>query len=99
VVLEGLRDGVRLEDLECFFSAKEAAEAMQVFDIDRNGSISLAEMQRSVEEILTARANLAASLKDTRTIVGKLERILGICIHIVFVFFYLLIWNVSMPAP
>jgi hypothetical protein len=89
---------VRLEDLERFFPPDEAAEAMQNFDVDGNGSISLAEMQKIVEDIHTARVHLAATLNDTRTIVGKLERILGICIHILFTFFYLLIWNVSPSA-
>jgi hypothetical protein len=40
------------------------------------------------------RKNLSAMLKDTKTIVGKLERLLGVCLQLVFVFFYLAIFNV-----
>eukprot|EP00884_Botryococcus_braunii_P003244 jgi/Botrbrau1/12920/Bobra.92_1s0001.2 len=89
-------DSVTLQDLEYFFEPTEAKEAMKAFDIDGSGNISLAELQRSVEEIYTARTHLAATLNDTRTIVGKLERLLGVCIHILFTFFYMIIWNVNL---
>jgi len=44
--------------------------------------------------IVEGRANLAATLKDTRTVVGKLERFMGVVIQAVFLFLYLLIWQV-----
>ena len=34
-------------------------------------------------------------LKDTKTIVGKLEHLLGICLQLLFIFIYLAIFNVS----
>ena len=40
------------------------------------------------------RKNLAATLKDTKTVVGTLERIMAVVIQLVFFFVYLLIWNV-----
>ena len=36
-------------------------------------------------------------LKDTKTIVCKLEFLLGICLQLLFVFFYLAIFNVRAP--
>ena len=39
-------------------------------------------------------------LKDTKTIVGKLEHLLGICLQLLFIFIYLAIFNVRYkPAP
>ena len=42
------------------------------------------------------RKHLAFTLKDTKTIVGKLERIAGFVIHILMFFFYLVIFDVSL---
>ena len=41
------------------------------------------------------RKHLAFTLKDTKTIVGKLERIAAFVFHILMFFFYLVIFNVS----
>lgn len=38
------------------------------------------------------------TLKDTKTVVKKIERIIYAFLHIVFIFFYLLIFNVSQPG-
>ncbi len=46
-------------------------------------------------QIYDNRKNLSATLKDTKTIVGKLERLLGICFQLLFIFFYLAIFDVS----
>ncbi len=51
----------------------------------------------AVVKIFRDRENLAASLKDTKTVVGKLETLIGGVIHVVFCFIYLAIFNVS-PA-
>ena len=47
-------------------------------------------------QIYDNRKNLSATLKDTKTIVGKLERLLGICFQLLFIFFYLAIFDVSL---
>lgn len=41
------------------------------------------------------RKDLAFTLKDTKTIVGKLRMILGLALHFIFIMFYLLIFAVS----
>ena len=43
------------------------------------------------------RRNLAMTLKDTKTVVNKIERIFAVLLHIIFIFFYLLIFNVCPP--
>ena len=56
------------------------------------------DMKEAVLKIYDNRSNLANTLKDTRTIVGKLEHLLGICLQLIFVFFYLAIFDVRRPA-
>ena len=52
------------------------------------------DMKEAVLKIYDNRSNLANTLKDTRTIVGKLEHLLGILLQLIFVFFYLAIFDV-----
>lgn len=51
-------------------------------------------MREAILAIYLDRKNLAATLKDTKTVVGKLELIVGVVIQCIFFFFYLIIWNV-----
>ncbi|KAK9863795.1 hypothetical protein WJX84_010731 [Apatococcus fuscideae] len=85
------------EDLEHFYmTPKEAREAFEMLDISGDGQITLAEIRDSIVSIYRERRNLAMTLKDTKTVVNKIERILGVLLHIVFIFFYLLIFNVDL---
>ena len=59
----------------------------------------LQDLKEAVLQIYNNRSNLANTLKDTRTIVGKLERLLGICLQLIFIFFYLAIFNVCLIHP
>ena len=54
-------------------------------------------MRDAVVATYEARKNLALTLKDTRTVVGKLENILAVGLHGVCFLFYLSIFNVSLP--
>ena len=38
-------------------------------------------------------------LKDTKSVVGRLKSVISVVLHIVFIFFYLIIYNVSRPHP
>ena len=49
-------------------------------------------------KIYQNRKDLALTLRDTKTVVGKLELIFGVAIHIICLFFYLTIFNVSQGA-
>ena len=53
-------------------------------------------MRDAVISVYESRKNLALTLKDTRSVVGKLENILGVGIHTVCFLFYLSIFNVSI---
>lgn len=44
--------------------------------------------------LLQERKHLAFTLKDTKTVVGKLENIIGFVIHALMIFFYLVIFDV-----
>lgn len=44
------------------------------------------------------RAFLACTLRDTKSVIGKLERLLGAIMHVLFCFFYLYIFGVSCGA-
>ena len=56
--------------------------------------VTLTEMRIAVVSVYKNRMNLAATLKDTKTVVSKLERMIGAVLHLLFIFFYLTIWNV-----
>ena len=59
--------------------------------------ICLQEMREAILAVYLDRKNLAATLKDTKTVVGKLEVIVGVVIQMIFFFFYLIIWQVRSP--
>jgi hypothetical protein len=86
-------------DLQVFLPEEQAKDCMEAFDCDADGHISAEDMREAVLQIYDNRKNLAATLKDTKTIVGKLERLLGICLQSIFIFFYLAIFDVSHPFP
>ena len=44
------------------------------------------------------RRNLAMALKDTRSVIGTLQAVIGIVVHVIFFFFYLLVLKVP-PLP
>lgn len=45
--------------------------------------------------ICRERTNLKEQLKDSKSVVGTLRWLLGLILHIIFIFFYLLIFNVG----
>ncbi len=95
MVLLVCRDHVCLDDLEQLLPKERAAKALKVLDVDGDGKVSLHDMRDAVIQIYNERKNLAFTLKDTWTVVGKLEFVIGISIHLLFGFFYLLIFEVS----
>ena len=57
--------------------------------------VTLTEMRIAVVNVYKNRITLAATLKDTKTVVSKLERMVGAGLHLIAILFYLAIWNVS----
>ena len=58
--------------------------------------VSLHDIRDAVINIYRERKFLAATLRDTRTVVSRLELVIGVVVHLVFVFFYLLIFRVRI---
>ncbi|KAK9815600.1 hypothetical protein WJX72_006571 [[Myrmecia] bisecta] len=90
------RNYIMPEDLEHFLPPKKAQQAFEMLDIDGDGQVSLHDIRDAVIQIYQERKNLAFTLKDTKTVVGKLERIIGTVIHVLFIFFYLIIFSVDV---
>ncbi|KAI3438435.1 hypothetical protein D9Q98_000866 [Chlorella vulgaris] len=90
------RDTIILEDLEEFLSEKDARAAMDMLDEDDNKHVNVQECCTAVARVFLERRNLAASLKDARTIVGTLETLIGCFLHLLMAFLYLVIWNVDV---
>jgi hypothetical protein len=63
---------------------------------NKDGSISCTELQESAAEMLCERKNIAASIKDTDSVVNSLETGLGMLIHFIFIALYLLVWGVNI---
>ena len=49
-------------------------------------------------QIYKERKNLAYTLQDARGVVSKLELIMGVMMHVLFVFFYLIIFDVRRSS-
>lgn len=92
------RDHLLLEDFYLFFDGdkSKAKEAYACFDADSNGQITLEETVQSVEKIVEDRRNVAASLRDTDSIVSSLEGAIGLVVHFIFFLLYLPIWGVGI---
>jgi hypothetical protein len=85
-----------LEDLEQFLSEKDAKSGMDMLDADGNGRVNVQECCAAIARVFLDRKNLAASLKDAKSIVRTLEAVIGVFLHVLFFFIYLLIWDVDV---
>ncbi|EIE26550.1 hypothetical protein COCSUDRAFT_39616 [Coccomyxa subellipsoidea C-169] len=90
------REFVLLEDLCCFLPEDKARAALSTLDCDGDGKISLDDMRDAVISIYKERKHLALTLRDTKGVVGRLEGIFAVIIHTVFVWAYLVIFNVDI---
>ena len=45
--------------------------------------------------VLPVTTLLVSCCQDTKTVVGKLELVIGVVLHLIFIFFYLMVFNVS----
>lgn len=90
------REYIVLEDLEEFLSEKDAKSGMDMLDADGNGRVNVQECCAAIARVFLDRKNLAASLKDAKSIVGTLETVIGLFLHVLFFFIYLLIWDVDV---
>jgi small-conductance mechanosensitive channel len=87
---------IEQRDLEPFLSPEHVEPAFMMLDADGDGLVSVEDCVTAVTTIYQERRNLAASLKDTRNITTSLETGIGVALHFVFIFFYLLVFQVSV---
>jgi len=90
------RNYIVREDLEHFLPARKAAKAFALLDTDNDGKVTLHNTRDAVIQVYKERKDLAATLKDTRTVVGRLEFLIAFVVHTAFIFFYLLIFRVNV---
>ncbi|WIA11707.1 hypothetical protein OEZ85_011803 [Tetradesmus obliquus] len=92
------RDYLLPSDFWLFFDGDidTATEAFAYFDRNGDGSISCSELQESAAEMLCERKNIAASIKDTDSVVDSLETGMGLLVHLIFFCFYLLVWGINI---
>ncbi|WPT11799.1 Mechanosensitive ion channel protein 8 [Picochlorum sp. SENEW3] len=82
------------EDLAVFFKEQGDVDlSFRMLDVNGDGEITREDCRDAVEKIHQDRCNLAATLQDTKSITKALEILLGIIIHTIFFFFYLLIFQ------
>jgi len=84
------------EDLNDFVDGDEKDLAFDMLDIKGDGQVDLKECIQAVDGVFLERRNLAATLKDGKNITKTLENLIGIVIHVVFIFFYLLVWEANV---
>lgn len=89
-------DGIIKDDLFGYLSPKDIDLAFSMLDIDGDGSVNLKECIAAVNTIFLERKNLANTLKDSRNITNTLEHLIGIVVHVLFIFFYLLIFHADV---
>ena len=95
----GCRDHIVPADLEALMSKSQAAEAFGMLDTEHAGRVTLPALKAAVSAIYTERGSLAAQLKDSKSIVGALEFVLGLVLHVVVLFSCLLVFSVRPLCP
>ena len=84
------------EDLAYFLPESEVDAAFEMLDDDSDGKVTVEDCVASVQTIFQERRNLKASLKDSRSIAASLETVVGVILHIILGFIYLiLVFNIS----
>lgn len=89
-------EGIVKKDLEGRVPDNELDLAFAMLDIHGHGVVTLKDCIKGVESIFLERRNLANTLKDSRNINKTLETLIGIIIHVLFIFFYLLIFQADV---
>jgi len=67
--------------------------AFELFDADKDGRISVVDCMKTLDAIQLERRNLADTLRDTKSINATLEVLIGVMVHVLFIYFYLWIFD------
>lgn len=84
------------DDLKLLIPEPLIEKAFGVIDRDGSGTISLRDLEESIKDIMAKRANLVATLNDTNTIIGQLEKIMKVAIQVFCIFAYLLVFEANI---
>ena len=74
---------ITLADVEDFLPHEDALAAYEMLDYNSDGLVGVDDCVSAVDTIFQERRNLAASLKDTRSIAASLETTLGVIFYII----------------
>ncbi|KAL6757038.1 hypothetical protein V8C86DRAFT_3026394 [Haematococcus lacustris] len=94
----GSRPYIQVEDLyRLFADTEQAHEAMRLLAVPGNPTrITCGLFEEAVIAIYKERKKLSLTLQDTHSVVGKLELICGVVLHVVAAGVYLAIFKVSI---
>lgn len=84
------------DDLKPFVDEEDLDLAFNMLDTNADGKVNIRDCVSAVEAIYHERCNLASTLRDTKSITRVLETLIGIVIHTIFVFLYLLVFQVNV---
>ncbi len=76
----------------------ETKKAFNIFDKDGNGSISRKELKSTVLNIYKERKNLATSILDVVSALGKLHQIMSGFVFFISIFIWLGLFNVNITV-
>src|SRR5271156_106235 len=87
---------LRLADFEeVLGNPEEATEAMNLFDKDMNGDVTLEEAEMVVNEISKERKSLSRSMRDVDSAIQKLDGVLVVVVFIIAIFTFIAFLNTN----
>ena len=90
---------LRLADFEeVLGNAEEASEAMNLFDKDLNGDVTLEEAEMVVNDISKERKSLARSMRDVDSAIQKLDGVLVVVVFIIAIFTFIAFLNTNFAT-
>ena len=88
---------VTKDDIRVFVKKEKNVDAaFKMLDSNEDGRVDMDDVVQSIEKVYFQRANLASTLRDNKSINYVLELLIGVIIHTLFVFLYLLILHRSV---
>ena len=83
-------------DIAAFVGKSQVDIAFRMLDGDDDGKVSLPNMRDAIVAIFQRRSDLAATLKDTNTVVGELRNVLFVLVQLLLIFVYLVMFKVNI---
>jgi hypothetical protein len=92
------KDELFLEDFEKYFEKPVAKEVYNIFDCDKNGSITQYELKLGIVEIYRERRGIFRSLQGFSKSFSKLENVFWVVSAIITCLIVLPVWGISLTA-